>query len=131
MSKPTELAVWTVRSTQRGSDHYGACEVCGKECSEHFVATKRRVWVRDDGQHYLDGGISGGTFGHMHCLIQRFGNLVSQDSLQRDGNVLLFPQWAVDNLVGGHGGKLGMAHGQTADNYVAWQEQQLLAARDS
>ncbi|ACK80541.1 hypothetical protein RU820_05360 [Acidithiobacillus ferrooxidans] len=98
MSKPTELTVHTVRSTKRGSDHYGSCEVCGNECSEHFVATNRRVSVRDDGQHILDGGTSG-TYGHMHCLIQRFGNLVAQDSLQRDGNVLLFPQWAVDQIM--------------------------------
>lgn len=99
MSRPTELTVRTVRNTKRGSDHYGLCEVCGNECSEHIVATNRRVWVRANGQHILDGGISGGTYGHMHCLIQRFGNLVSQDSLQRDGNVLLFPQWAVDKIL--------------------------------
>ena len=99
MSKPTELAVYTVRSTKRGSGHYGLCEICSGDCSEHFVATNRRIWVRDDGQHILDGGISGGTYGHMNCLIQRFGNLVAQDSLQRDGNVLLFPQWAIEKLL--------------------------------
>ena len=105
MGQSTEYTVYTVRSTKRGSDYYGACEFCGNECSEHFVATNRRVWVRDDGQHYLDSGISGGTYGHMDCLIGRFGNLVSQGSLQRDRNVLLFPQWAMANLMAEHGNK--------------------------
>ncbi len=102
MGTPTGVNVHTVRSTGRGSDHYGTCEVCGNECSEHFVATYRRVWMRErDGakQYYMDGGISGGTYGHMYCLIQRFGNLVSQDSLQRDGNLLLFPAFAMNKLL--------------------------------
>ncbi len=99
MGQPTEYTVYTVRSTKRGSGHYGLCDICSGDCSEHFVATKRRVWVRDNGQPILDGGISGGTYGHMNCLIRRFGDLVAQDSLQRDGNILLFPQWAVDQIM--------------------------------
>lgn len=97
MGKPTDLTVWTVRSTKRGSDYYGTCDQCGKVCAEHFVATARKVFVRDNGQHYLCGG--GGAYGHLDCLIRQFGELVSEDSLSRDGNVKLFPQWAVDKLL--------------------------------
>lgn len=75
MGQPTEYTVYTVRNTRRGSDYYGACEVCG------------------------------GTYGHMDCLIGRFGNLVSEGSLQRGRNVLLFPQWSADNLMAEHGNK--------------------------
>lgn len=96
MGKPTDLTVWTVRSTNRGSDHYGPCEQCGKVCAEHFVATARKVFVSDNGQHYLCGG--GGAYGHLDCLIRQFGDLVSESGLSRDGNVMLFPQWAVDKL---------------------------------
>ena len=60
MGTLTGVNVHTVRSTGRGSDHYGTCEVCGNECSEHFVATYRRVWMRErDGakQYYMDGAL--------------------------------------------------------------------------
>lgn len=96
MGISTGLTVCTVRSTKRGSDHYGPCDQCGKACSEHFVATWRTVYIRDNGQHYLCGG--GGAYGHIDCLIRQFGDLVSEDSLPRDGNIKLFPQWAVDKL---------------------------------
>jgi hypothetical protein len=52
--------------------------------------------VRNDEQHYL--GTGNGSYGHMDCLIKQFGDLVSEDSLPRDVNILLFPQWAVDQL---------------------------------
>lgn len=94
MGTPTNLYVMTVRSTRRGSDHYGTCELCGEQCSEHFVATYRRVYVREDGRHYLSAA-SGGTYGHLSCLKNQYGDLVSEDKLERDGNIRLLPPWAV------------------------------------
>ena len=97
MGTPTGVTVHTVRNTRRGSDYYGSCELCGKECSEHFVAAKRQIWVRDNGQHYCDHG-SGGTYGHLDCLTKQFGGLVNQETLQRDGRVLLIPVAVFDDL---------------------------------
>ncbi|MCL4526529.1 MAG: hypothetical protein M1492_08695 [Gammaproteobacteria bacterium] len=97
MGTPTGVTVHTVRNTRRGSDYYGDCEMCGKECSEHFVAAKRHVWVRDNGQHILDHG-SGGTYGHLDCLTKRFGDLVSQETLERDGRAFLIPEAVFDDL---------------------------------
>ncbi|MHB1630694.1 MAG: hypothetical protein ACYCQL_00570 [Acidithiobacillus sp.] len=97
MGKPTGITVYTVRSTHRGSDYYGGCELCGKECSEHFVATKRRVWVRSNGQHYL-ADTTGGTYGHLDCLTSQFGSLIGQETLRRDGRILLLPEAVFDGL---------------------------------
>ena len=97
MGQQTEHTVWTVRNTHRGSDHYGACEICGKPCSEHFVAANSRIWVRDNGQHYMGFG-DGGVYGHLDCLTKKFGNLISQETLQRDGRVLLLPDTVFDDL---------------------------------
>lgn len=97
MGKPTDITVHTVRSTHRGSDYYGNCELCRKACAEHFVATRRRVWVRSNGQRYLDHG-GGGTYGHLDCLTSRFGKLISQETLRGDGRVLLLPETVFDEL---------------------------------
>lgn len=94
MGKATEEFVATIRSTGRGSDHYGTCDQCGKSCSEHFVRDVRRVYVREDGTRYLSGG-SGGAYGHKECLIRHFGQAVDTATLVRDGNVYLAPAPAV------------------------------------
>ena len=100
MGKPTKMTVWTVRSTKRGSDHYGPCELCGKSCTEHFVATGNGVYTRENGQYYLSGGIS--YYGHLDCLTRRFGDLNSEDSLPRDSNITLLPQEVADRLRDNH-----------------------------
>ncbi|OAP93054.1 hypothetical protein A4H96_02180 [Acidithiobacillus ferrooxidans] len=64
------------------------------------MAAKRQVWVRDNGQHYCGHG-SGGTYGHLDCLTKQFGDLVNQETLQRDGRVLLLPVGGFDDLQGG------------------------------
>jgi hypothetical protein len=97
MGKPTKMTVWTVRQTGRGSDHYGACELCGKSCSEHFVAMENKIYVRENGQHYLSGGV--GYYGHLDCLTTRFGSLLDEKRLPRDANITRLPEEEVFKLL--------------------------------
>lgn len=66
MGKPTGNFVRTTKSTECGSDRYGACELCGKHMTECFVSTNRPEWVRDDGSKYL--GYGKGVFAHKACI---------------------------------------------------------------
>lgn len=93
----TELSVRTVRRAPPFAGSYGACDQCGGECPEHFVATGRRIFLRADGQFYVNDE-GGGAYGHLSCLIERFGDLIAEDSLVREGSNLLVPTWAVDKL---------------------------------
>ena len=61
-----------LRTTGRGSDRYGACEVCGKSVSEMFVFEHRNLVQRDDGSIFSHP-TTGGTYGHRDCLVQSFG----------------------------------------------------------
>ena len=97
MGTATGLEVCTTRDTGRGSDHYSDCELCGNRVNDTHVATRRNIYRRDNGQHYLNWG-SGGTYGHIGCLIKQFGDLVAESSLKRDGNVLLIEDWAVEKI---------------------------------
>lgn len=90
MGTATGEVVRTIRTTGRGSEHYGACDQCGRNCSEHFVHQARRVYVREDGLRYL-APVSGGAYGHRECLIEVFGEAVDEATLNRSGNLLLAP----------------------------------------
>lgn len=90
MGTATDLLVTTVRVTEQSSTHYGPCEVCGKECSEVHVATRRRVYVRSSGERYF-GGHGAGTYGHLSCLASRGDELIPESSLVRDRSILLAP----------------------------------------
>lgn len=96
MGIKTDFLVRTVRSTKRGSDFYGVCECCLKSCSEVFATTNRMVFVRDDGEYYLSNG--GASYGHLECLIGRFGDLISENSLLRNKNAMVLPKFLVEKL---------------------------------
>jgi hypothetical protein len=61
-----------MRGTGRGSDYFGACELCGKGCSEVHATQNVREYRRENGQLYYSP-MGGGTYGHSDCLIARFG----------------------------------------------------------
>lgn len=86
MGTPTGEYLATIRTTGRGSDYYGPCEVCGKTCSEHHVHTKRHVFVREDGLRYLNS-VGAGMFGHKDC----FGLAIEESTLRRARNLLVAP----------------------------------------
>lgn len=66
---PTGRLVKVTRTTGRGSDHYGACEICAQPMSECFAARYGRERTRPDGEIYTDKtGVS--TYGHKACLSQ-------------------------------------------------------------
>ena len=104
-SKPTDLVVWFVYSTGRGSDYFGSCKVCNKSVSEHFVARQRGVWVRENGQHTITSYIGDGVYGHMECLNKSFGELIDKSGLQREGRSYLLPQHMIDKLRSAHASK--------------------------
>lgn len=62
-----------LRTTGRGSDFYGVCEICKKNASEVFVMEKRRIF-RTNQNKIQTSPIGGGMYGHKDCLISRFGN---------------------------------------------------------
>jgi hypothetical protein len=80
----------TIHGTGRGSDYFGACEVCGKHCSETFVHAKHHIYVRQDGTRYLSS--AGGRFhGHSACLISQYGSAIDKTTLGRVGRLTLAP----------------------------------------
>lgn len=61
-----------IRSTGRGSDHFGGCDQCGKHMSETFVSGLAREYKHENGDLYFSN-IDGGDYGHKECLIEWFG----------------------------------------------------------
>ena len=72
MGKPTGNTIRQLRSTGRGSDHYGMCDQCGKHMGECFVSQAKREFRRDDGTLYYSA-MGGGAYGHKDCLEKYFG----------------------------------------------------------
>lgn len=102
----TKYSVRTLRSTERGSDHYGLCECCGSPVSETFVSERRPVFERDDGRLYLGGAVLS-AYGHEACLRKRFPDVLAHASLQRERNVLVLPEsWTPEALA-----RKGVTHG--------------------
>ena len=60
-----------IRSTQRSSEFYGVCELCGKWVSEVFVSTLKAEYQRKNGETYYSQ-VSGGICGHASCLNSQF-----------------------------------------------------------
>lgn len=94
MGVALDLFVPVVRKTGKGSAYLGACECCGRNGEEIEAAGWRRVYKRENGQHYLSGA-SGEIYGHHGCLVARFQELISAESLERDGSIYLLPDYAV------------------------------------
>lgn len=57
-----------LRTSRRGGDQLGPCEVCTKPMGEVFVAQQHREYKRADNSFYT-GPIGGGTYGHATCLL--------------------------------------------------------------
>ena len=89
MGTPTDQHLATIRTTGRGTDHYGPCEICGQTCSETHVHTHARVWQRQDGLLYLSRGP--GMYGHRNCLVEARGQATDEATLRRVGNLLVAP----------------------------------------
>jgi hypothetical protein len=79
MGKATDITFMTVRNTGHGSAHYGACEICKTATPVIYYAELQRVYVRENGQHYLSPAAAG-IYGDMPCLLERYG------TLRRDGD---------------------------------------------
>lgn len=71
MGTATGRFITELRSTMRGSEHYGACELCGKHMAECFVAQPKREYRRVDGALYY-APVGGGAYGHADCLTNSF-----------------------------------------------------------
>ena len=66
MGIATGKMTWEVRTTGKGSDHYGACEVCGKESAEICVGQNQREYKRENGELYASP-VGRGVYGHRDC----------------------------------------------------------------
>jgi hypothetical protein len=62
---------YKLSSSEESSNKYGACEVCGKYCTEVFYQSEERHYEFDhEGKHY-EGWTQHGChalFGHKSCL---------------------------------------------------------------
>ncbi len=65
-----------------GSSRYGACEICGTVTTSIHVAELQRVYVRENGQHYLSPAAAG-VYGELPCLLERFGTLRRDEDFVR------------------------------------------------
>jgi hypothetical protein len=84
MGNATDIFVNTVRSTGGGSALYGPCEICQKDTFHIFWAGRSRVYRRENSDYYL-GAPSGGTYGDMACLLERYGQLRRDEEFVRVG----------------------------------------------
>jgi hypothetical protein len=82
MGKALDITFMTVRSTGGGSSHYGACEVCGADSPSIQFAELQRVYVRENGQHYLSPAAAG-VYGELQCLLGRFGTMRRDEDFVR------------------------------------------------
>ena len=73
----TGSVINTIRAAHGSGDRFGPCEECGKPMAEAFIAQKKRVYKRDNGEAYT-GALTGGTYGHEMCL-ERFGPFTTLD----------------------------------------------------
>ena len=96
MSKNTGFIVDTVKLTGRGSDYFGACEVCGRHMSETALFVRYKIFQHDEGFFYL-AAPNGGTFAHMGCKVQEGRHIVNRATLPKRGNLLEYPRWALEN----------------------------------
>jgi hypothetical protein len=90
MLQATTEKVATIYATGRGSDYFGACEVCNKHCAEHSVYSTYRVYADRDGARYLSG-VSAGMYGHRDCLLDKLGQAFDRETLERSGRMFLAP----------------------------------------
>ena len=81
-----DLTFMTVRNTGSGSSRYGACEICGDDTTAIYCAEMQRVYVRENGQHYLSP-VGRSTYGEMPCLLERFGTLRRDEDFQRVNSI--------------------------------------------
>jgi len=67
---PTGRFIRETKSTGRGSDYFGNCEICGKHMSECFISRLSRERKRaSDGSLYLDKS-QPVIFAHEICISQ-------------------------------------------------------------
>lgn len=91
MGTATNEIVQTIHSTGRGSDYFGACACCGKrDGADVHVHQHHRVYVREDGLRYLSP-LGGGSYGHVACLIAKYGKAIDKRSLVRAGRLIVAP----------------------------------------
>lgn len=97
MGTPTNITVSTVRFPGRGSDYFGACEVCGKHMAEASVFERHTLYRDSDGDLYLSN-TSAGTYAHVGCKLNHDrAKVVSKDTLPRKGNLRLWPRDLIAN----------------------------------
>lgn len=72
MGTATGKTVRMIRSTGRGSDHFGGCDQCSRPMSECFVSQAHAEYKRTDGEIYYSP-LGGGAYGHKDCLEKYFG----------------------------------------------------------
>ena len=82
MGKATDITFTTVRNTGHGSAHYGVCEICKTNTPVIYCAELQRVYVRDNGEHYLSPAAAG-IYGDMPCLLERYGTLRRDEDFAR------------------------------------------------
>lgn len=82
MGTATDITFMTLRSTGHGSAHYGVCEVCKTATPVIYCAELQRVYVRDNGEHYLSPAAPG-IYGDMPCLLERYKTLRRDEDFVR------------------------------------------------
>ncbi|HCL5783638.1 TPA: hypothetical protein ACWXGG_004113 [Klebsiella pneumoniae] len=67
VNQPTGRMIRITKTTGRGSDYYGLCELCGGHMSECFTSRLARERRREDGSLYPDlAGVH--VFAHKTCI---------------------------------------------------------------
>ncbi len=95
VNRPTGRMIRITKTTGRGSDYYGLCELCGGHMSECFTSRLARERRREDGSLYPDlAGVH--VFAHKTCI----DKLAERDKKLIPSNLLTFMMLRMEGNVG-------------------------------
>lgn len=90
MGTDTGFTVETVRYPGKGSDYFGACELCGKHMAEAAVFEQFKLFKHREGFLYL-AAPKPGVYAHTGCRNREGMRIVEKDSLPRRGRLVEYP----------------------------------------
>lgn len=94
MGTDTGFTVEAVRFPGKGSDYFGACEICGKHMAEAAVFERFKLFKHAEGFLYL-AAPTPGVYAHMGCRLYEGLRIVSKATLPKRGRLIEYPRQAL------------------------------------
>ena len=94
MGIDTGFTVQAVHFPGRGSDYFGACDVCGRHMAEAAVFEVFKLYKHEDGFLYL-AAPTPGVYAHMDCRLHEGLRIVDKKTLPTRGRLIEYPREAL------------------------------------